>query len=155
MRVLALDLALHTGWSFRAIGSCASGSFHVKPPDMYRRLTVIQDFVLDLCITHRPDVVIIEAPATVFRNSLMCTYSLHSMVFYSCKQFGAKVYHYPPSAWRKVLGMKQRDRDVMKAEAIARALELSGKVDITDNEAEAILMCEAWILDGKKSYEIK
>ena len=155
MRVLALDLALHTGWSFRAVDGCVSGSFHVKPPDMYRRLSVIQDSVLDLCITHRPDVVIIEAPATVWRNSILCTYSLHAMAFYACKQFGARVYHYPPSAWRKVLRMQQRGRDIMKAEAIARALELSGKVDITDNEAEAILMCEAWLMDGRKSYEMK
>lgn len=157
MRVLGLDQALvTTGWSIHdGRRLVASGTFTVKPTNdgMGRRLNDIMRHLTELHNEYEFDRVYFE---DIQMQASVVTYChlayVQAAVILWCYYNQMPYRIYSPSTWRSVVGGNfGRKRDEQKATAIQRVRDLYEK-DVSSDEADAILIGLAGILDASKAF---
>ena len=91
------------------------------------------------------DVVIEQMPSTRNADTTRKLSRIIGAVFYYCLSNNINYTEISCSAWRKLVGIKNSNRKKVKADSVNHVLQ-KYKLDISDDEADAINICEAFCI---------
>ena len=153
--MLSLDISsVSTGWAIFENGKyvksgtlTASGTAENHVPHMMTDI--------DILLSHScPDICVIEE--TILSRFNPKTFRTLTMILgaamYICKKLETEFITLTPSEWRKLISAekKPRKREELKAWDLAKAAELFGKEFETDDEADAVLIGQAYLNKWEK-----
>lgn len=148
-KVLALDTSSNkTGWALFINGKYAeSGVIDLhKHKDAEERIKKMCLAITALIFDKSPNNVVIEQmPSTRNADTVRKLSRIIGAVYYYCISENIDYSEIPCSTWRKLVGIGNSKRDKAKADSIARVLQ-KYKLDINDDEADAINICEAYCI---------
>lgn len=149
VKVLALDTSSNkTGWALFINGKYAeSGVIDLhKHKDAEERIKKMCLSVATLIFDKSPDHVVIEQmPSTRNADTVRKLSRIIGAVYYYCISKDIDYSEMPCSTWRRIVGIGNSKRSKAKADSIARVLQ-KYKLDINDDEADAINICEAYCI---------
>lgn len=148
-RVLALDTSSNkTGWALFINGKYAeSGVIDLsKNKNAEDRIKKMCFSVTTLIFDKSPDDVVIEQmPSTRNADTTRKLSRIIGAVFYYCLSNNINYTEISCPTWRKLVGIKNSNRKKVKSDSINRVLQ-KYKLDINDDEADAINICEAFCI---------
>jgi Holliday junction resolvasome RuvABC endonuclease subunit len=148
-RVLALDTSSNkTGWALFINGKYAeSGVIDLsKNKNAEDRIKKMCFSVTTLIFDKSPDDVVIEQmPSTRNADTTRKLSRIIGAVFYYCLSNNINYTEISCPTWRKLVGIKNSNRKKVKSDSINRVLQ-KYKLDINDDEADAINICEAFCM---------
>ena len=148
-RVLALDTSSNkTGWALFINGKYAeSGVIDLsKNKNAEDRIKKMCFSVTTLIFDKFPDDVVIEQmPSTRNADTTRKLSRIIGAVFYYCLSNNINYTEISCPTWRKLVGIKNSNRKKVKSDSINRVLQ-KYKLDINDDEADAINICEAFCM---------
>ena len=157
--ILSLDLSTKaSGWAIKIDNVLYSGCVQSSSTDVYKRISVIKNGILEIVKKYNPTKVIIEEVRPDINNS-----HTHKMLFYVQAVIVISIYEYNkdiefdfilPNSWRSKIGIKTGagiKREALKAKDI---LYVKQKYDIIvgDDEADAIGILDSYdVINTDKS----
>lgn len=148
-KVLALDTSSNkTGWALFINGKYAeSGVIDLsKNKNTEERIKKMCFSITTLIFDKSPDDVVIEQmPSTRNADTTRKLSRIIGAVFYYCLSNNINYTEMSCSAWRKLVGIKNSNRKKVKADSVNHVLQ-KYKLDISDDEADAINICEAFCI---------
>lgn len=152
--ILAFDQSsTKTGWAqFEDDNYISSGVInlsHIKN-DSTERLLEMCDAICKHIEDIRPDLVVIE---DIFDKNNVAVLALlarlQGVIMFRCFKIGIPIKILAPKTWRKIVGIKKKDRNGAKEEAVQLVNELYG-LPVTNDEAEAVCIAKATCENIKK-----
>ena len=148
-KVLALDTSSNkTGWALFINGKYAeSGVIDLsKNKNAEERIKKMCFSITTLIFDKSPDDVVIEQiPSTRNADTTRKLSRIIGAVFYYCLSNNINYTEMSCSAWRKLVRIKNSNRKKVKADSVNHVLQ-KYKLDISDDEADAINICEAFCI---------
>ena len=148
-KVLALDTSSNkTGWALFINGKYAeSGVIDLsKNKNAEERIKKMCFSITTLIFDKSPDDVVIEQmPSTRNADTTRKLSRIIGAVFYYCLSNNINYTELSCSTWRNLVGIKNSNRKKVKADSVNHVLQ-KYKLDINDDEADAINICEAFCI---------
>ena len=148
-KVLALDTSSNkTGWALFVNGKYAeSGVIDLsKNKNTEERIRKMCFSITTLIFDKSPDDVVIEQmPSTRNADTTRKLSRIIGAVFYYCLSNNINYTEMACATWRKLVGIKNSNRKKVKADSVNHVLQ-KYKLDISDDEADAINICEAFCI---------
>ena len=148
-KVLALDTSSNkTGWALFIKGKYAeSGVIDLsKNKNAEERIKKMCFSITTLIFDKSPDDVVIEQmPSTRNADTTRKLSRIIGAVFYYCLSNNINYTELSCSTWRNLVGIKNSNRKKVKADSVNHVLQ-KYKLDINDDEADAINICEAFCI---------
>lgn len=148
-KMLALDISsVSTGWALFENGEYVKSGvldIHDKDDHLSYMMTavdvLITEFKPDICVAE--ETILSRFNPRTFRTLTM----ILGVAMYMCKENDIEFITLTPSAWRKLVSKekKPRKREELKKWDLAKAKELFGKDFETDDEADAVLIGQAYL----------
>lgn len=149
-KVLALDTSSNkTGWALFINGKYSeSGVIDLsKNKNAEDRIKKMCLSITTLIFDKAPNVVVIEQlPSTRNADTTRKLSRIIGAVYYYCISNNIEYSEMPCSTWRKLVGIENSKRSKAKADSMNHVLQ-KYKLDINDDEADAINICEAYCIN--------
>lgn len=149
-KVLALDTSSNkTGWALFINGKYSeSGVIDLhKHKNSEERIKGMCLSITSLIFDKSPNVVVIEQlPSTRNADTTRKLSRIIGAVFYYCISNNIEYSEMPCSTWRRLVGIENSKRSKAKADSMNHVLQ-KYKLDINDDEADAINICEAYCIN--------
>jgi Holliday junction resolvasome RuvABC endonuclease subunit len=150
VKVLAFDTSSNkTGWALFINGKYAeSGVIDLhKHKNSEERIKEMCLSITSLIFDKSPNHVVIEQlPSTRNADTTRKLSRIIGAVFYYCISNNIEYSEMPCSTWRKLVGIENSKRNKAKADSMNHVLQ-KYKLDINDDEADAINICEAYCIN--------
>lgn len=149
-KVLALDTSSNkTGWALFVNGKYAeSGVIDLsKNKNAEDRIKKMCFSITTLIFDKSPDDVVIEQmPSTRNADTTRKLSKIIGAVFYYCISNNIEYSEMPCSTWRRLVGIENSKGSKVKEDSMNHVLQ-KYKLDINDDEADAINICEAYCIN--------
>lgn len=149
--ILSLDLSTKaSGWAIKIDNVLYSGCVESSSTDVYKRICVIRNGILDIVKKYNPDKVIIEEVRPDIHNQ-----HTHKMLLYIQAIIVVSIYEYNkdiefdfilPNSWRSKIGIKTGagvKRETLKAKDILYVKD-KYNIIVKDDEADAIGILDSY-----------
>lgn len=153
IKVLALDTSSNkTGWALFINGKYAeSGLIDLsKNKNVEERIKKMCLSITNLIFDKSPDIVVIEQLSSTRNADTTRKLSrIIGAVFYYCISNNINYTEMSCSTWRDLVGIKKSRGKKVKVDSMNRVLQ-KYKLDVDDNEADAINICDAFCLKNER-----
>lgn len=150
-KMLALDISSsNTGWAIFENGTyLMSGA--ISPKDKTDKMSQMMDLLIEFIHSEKPDICVIEEPIYAHGDihAFQTLAMICGVVLYHTHCSGADFASFRPSEWRKLVSEKDehrpRKREELKAWDIQKAKAIFDKDFDNDDEADAVLIGQAYL----------
>ena len=151
-KMLALDISsTNTGWAIFDNGNYTESGAIATPKDVKSKMDYMMDALIGFIRSRKPDIVVVEEPVYAHGDprAFQTLAMICGVVLYWSHIVEADFSSMRPSEWRKLVTDKDehrpRKRVELKAWDLAKAKELFAKDFETDDEADAVLIGQAYL----------